>query len=86
MQQSLIYGAIIKHVMVVISSEIEYHILQTVKHTEEFLAVISTPKEEMGLITPTFIKGRNNSKNGRKVKFEHKSCEYIKHLYYYTCN
>lgn len=38
----------------------------------------------MGVITPTFIKGRNNDKNGRKVKFEDKSCEYIKHLYYYT--
>lgn len=40
MQQSLIYGAIIEHVMVVISSEIKYHIFQTVKHTEAFLAVI----------------------------------------------
>lgn len=40
MWRSLIYGVIIKHAMVVISHEIEYYMFQTVKHTEEFLAVI----------------------------------------------
>ena len=40
MQQSLIYGVIIKHAMVVISREIDYYTFQTVKHAGEFLAVI----------------------------------------------
>lgn len=30
------------------------------------------------------MKGRNNSKTGRKIKFEDESYEYIKNSYYYT--
>lgn len=40
MWQSLIYGVIIKHAMVVISCEIKYYVFQIVKHTGEFLTVI----------------------------------------------
>lgn len=85
MQQSLIYGVIIKHAVVVISREIEYYTLQTKTYRGiSSCDCVFTSKEKMGVITPTFIKGKNNDKNGGKVIFEDKSCEYIKHLYYYT--